>query len=496
MRRSLSDTDLYGGIACSARLADDTRCFCGLQEHHGRCRYNEAMLLALLALAAAADWVPARWPSAEPQSLELLSGTPVNCLLLEEKHWAPALADAAAKKQIATLGIIRPNAPDPLEAARLAMQRKLTGIVLEGDFPDAVVQRVRQGLADSSAPILEIVPRVKLRFDAQPVAATYQGVWAGIQVQDNGHAKAAPSGAPWIDTNTGFLRFLRAASTSPVWIANAPPAKTVVSTERYLQVIGDAAIVGARWVVALDDDLSQRLLARESRAMQAWQKMGRVLQFYEASTAWRAYKPAGQFALVQDVESGALLSGGILDMVAIKHTPVRPVPNRKLTPESLAGAQMAVDVDPAALTPAQQAALKSFTQRGGTLLKGPPGWKFSTAQDGRITLSEEDVKVLDDIWKDVNLMTGRKNLGARLFNVASMLSNLVVSPDGKQAVLHLLNYADYPVDSVTVHLLGKYRKATLLTPDKPPQVLSLYDIEEGHGVDVDQVGSVAALVLD
>ena len=42
-------------------------------------------LLALLVLAIAPppDWVPARWPSGDPKSLELLRDTPVNCWLLE-----------------------------------------------------------------------------------------------------------------------------------------------------------------------------------------------------------------------------------------------------------------------------------------------------------------------------------------------------------------------------------------------------------------------------
>ena len=42
-------------------------------------------------------------------------------------------------------------------------------------------------------------------------------------------------------------------------------------------------------------------------------------------------------------------------------------------------------------------------------------------------------------------MIGRGNLGARLFNVSSMLSNLLVSPMGKQILVHLVNYSNYPL---------------------------------------------------
>ncbi|HYM10210.1 MAG TPA: hypothetical protein VEU62_05745, partial [Bryobacterales bacterium] len=61
------------------------------------------MLLALLlTLAAPADWVPARWRWLETKTLELLSGTPVNCLLIDwnspPKAQAAAFAGAAAER--------------------------------------------------------------------------------------------------------------------------------------------------------------------------------------------------------------------------------------------------------------------------------------------------------------------------------------------------------------------------------------------------------------
>src|SRR3954451_1420676 len=51
---------------------------------------SHRMVLALALAAAAygapppADWVPVRWPFADTASLDLLKGTPVNCLLLRE----------------------------------------------------------------------------------------------------------------------------------------------------------------------------------------------------------------------------------------------------------------------------------------------------------------------------------------------------------------------------------------------------------------------------
>ena len=125
------------------------------------------MLFALmLALAVPADWVPARWNWNDPATLDLLQGTPVNCLLLK---WNPAqsqrlatFAGRAAERRIATLAVIEPKG-DTVEQARQAIRAKLTGIVLEGDFPDGAADRVRDALADSKAFVVELTARSRIR---------------------------------------------------------------------------------------------------------------------------------------------------------------------------------------------------------------------------------------------------------------------------------------------------------------------------------------------
>ncbi|MGH9632095.1 MAG: hypothetical protein ACRD7E_27640, partial [Bryobacteraceae bacterium] len=291
------------------------------------------MLLALLLMASVADWVPMRWTSADPNSLELLKGTPINCLLLERESWSRKFNEAAAGKEIATLGVVR-SGSDLEEIPAKAGDLKLTGIVLEGDFVLADAERIRRALSDSKLVLIELPSRVRMRFDTSgPVVGTYQGIWPGIHA-DEDSTKAAPSGAPWIDTNSGFLRFVRAMTGSPIWIGHTPPTKTVITSEHYSQAICDAAMVGARWILALDENLSKRLHAGEAEALKDWKIITQQLAHFESHKEWRAMQPVGQLALVQDVDSGALFSGGILDMIAVKHTPVLPVPKAKLSRNS------------------------------------------------------------------------------------------------------------------------------------------------------------------
>lgn len=439
-----------------------------------------------------ADWVPARWQWSEAASLDLLAGSPINCLLL--RNYSPELVARASERGVVTLAVLTPGG-DAAAQARQALSAKLNGIVLEGDFTAGDVSAVRT--AAGTSPVIELTSRAHMALGTgAPIVGTFQGVWPGVAAQEEGHSKSGPTGSTWIDTNTGFIRAVRAWGDAQLWIANRPPEHTVVTSQRYLQVIADAAASGARWVVSLDSDLAARLAKRDADAMRDWQRMGAMTAYFEHHPEWRAMHEFGKLAVVQDPAKGGLLSGGILDMIAVKHTPVRPIPREHLTPQSLEGATMAVNVDAAALTPEQKEVLRSFTRGGGMLLTGPPGWKDETPRGDRITLDQAELDRLNDIWRDVNSMVGRRNLGVRLFNVSSMLSNVLVTADGKGEVVHLVNYSDYPVENVTLHYLGDYKHATLLTPEGVEKKLEVYQAEEGWGVDIDKVSVCATIRLE
>ncbi len=443
----------------------------------------------LLALASIGDWVPMRWPSVDPSTLSLLRGTPVNCLLVSKI--SVEFTEAAKAVGVAVL-LEYPKDGIVVDGWPKAKRAGMAGVVFQGSKP------ISSDELDSVEFRMVYLPS---RFELADlpntdIVGTWQGVWPGINQAEADTAKAAPSGAPWIDTNSGFLRFVRAWTKAPVWIANRPPEKQVINPVRYLQAIGDAAMCGARWVITLDSDLEQRLMAREEKALQAWERIGALLTHIEANKQWKTFLPGGKMAVIQDSSSGALLSGGILDMIAVRHTPVQPVPAAGLSKDSMRGAKMAVNVDPGSLNEQQRAAISAFTKSGGMVLTSPPGWKFPATKPGQVTVDELAVKQLDDIWKEMNTMTGRRNLGVRLFNVGSMLSNLLISPDGKTEVLHLVNYSDFPAESLTAHVLGTWKKATLVSPTAPPRRLETYEVEDGTGIDVPLVQTFATVVLE
>jgi hypothetical protein len=259
--------------------------------------------------------------------------------------------------------------------------------------------------------------------------------------------------------------------------------------------VADAAMAGGRWIVSLDGVTAKKLLARDAQALDKWARIGLLLKYYEDHKEWRQARSFGHFALVQDASSGALYVGGVFDMIASRNTPVRPVLLDTLEPKALSGVQMAVNADPSKTGAAQKEILMGYARGGGSLLTAPPGWKLPPPVNGEFKLNEEEYKTLDDIWREVNGMINRRNLGVRLFNVSGMLSNFLAMPGGSPALVQLVNYTDYPVENVTLHLLGKWKSAVVIAPGKPSKDLELYATDEGTGVDIDKIETTATVVI-
>ena len=450
------------------------------------------MILAAGALMLAAtlpECVPMRWQPAAPASLELLSGSPVNCLLLEEASWTSAFAEAARARGLLLLGVVRDGRA---EAAAKAVAAGLDGIAAEGPPSQALRDWARQ----SGKPFVEILPRASLPLDHPPaVLATSEGLWPGIRVEKEGHVQARPTSGPWIETNSGFLRFLRvAAPASSVWIANRAPADPPPAP-RYRQAIADAAMAGARWVLDLHPLFWQALAQRDPKALDAWSRIHSTLRFYEEQRALCRLPDMSGLALVQDAATGALVSGGIADMIASKHVPLAITLPSSLTPTTPAGVKMLLTIDPASLTDAQREAARNVARRGATIVNGPPGWKMELPPPGRITFTDQQVKQLDEIWREINSLIGRRNFAVRVFGAPGMLSDLKAEPGGKQAVLSLVNYTDYAVENITLHFTTTLRSARLVTP-RGSQPLEVYQAEEGSGVDIDKVEDAALVLLE
>ena len=312
------------------------------------------------AAAPPPEWVPARWPWSDAKSLELLADNPVNCLLV--KTYSADFVGAAKKQGLVVLAVVSAG-EDAVAATRRALAAGMTGMVLEGSFPDTTAADVRR--VAGGAPVVSLTARSRLPLASEiPIIGTYQGVWPGIAIEENGAKKAGPTGTIWIDTNGGYLRGVHASTNSALWIANRPPPRTIITGERYLQVIADAAIAGARWVLSLDEDFAGRLNRRQPAAMRDWRRIGEMVRYFEAHPEWRRMSEYGKVVVVQSPLKSGLLSGGVLDMMASNHMPARPVAPESLTAEAIRDAAIVVNLDPGSLTAAQKKELHDFAASG------------------------------------------------------------------------------------------------------------------------------------
>src|ERR1035437_9876571 len=458
-------------------------------------RWAALLSFATLLCASApqpSDWVPARWPWSDAKSLELLADSPINCLLL--KTYSADLVAAAAKRGLVVFAVISASG-DAIAAARKARAIGTAGIVLEGSFSDSTVAAVQREAG--GAPVIQLTARSHLPLGSKvPIIGTYQGVWPGIAIEEDGAKKAGPTGTIWIDTNTGFLRAVRTWGDAALWIANEPPPRTIITGERYLQVIADAAISGARWVLALDDDFAARLNNRQAAAMRDWRRITNLMRYFEGHPEWRRMREYGKVAVVQDPMKDGLLSGGVLDMMAAKHMPARPVPRQLLTAEAIRGVMITLNLDSGGLTASQQKLLRDFMNAGVSLMPGPPICKDAAPVGERFTLNTAEFELLDPLWNEVNSKLPQRSFGVYLFNVSSMISNVLVSADDKTIVVHLVNYSDYPVKEVSVMFPEDYRKATLITPDGAGQTLEISRSTVGTGVTIEEVSVCATIKVE
>jgi hypothetical protein len=451
------------------------------------------MLLALFLLAALPDWVPARWHSPDARSLEILSGTPINCILLDSPYWDAALIRQAGDQGIAALAVLHPG-DDIQAAAQRAASLHMNGLVLEGDFDPAAVSGLG---ARFKLPVIELPSRHRLRLDdAGPITGTSDALWPGIEIEHGGSTLTGPTSSPWIDTNSGFLSFFRAATSAALWVAVDPPPGKIYPADRYLQAVGDAAIAGAHWVVSLDKDLERRLIAREPAALRTWQRIAAYVRYFEEHREWRGYRPYSRLALVEDTDNGGLLSAGFTDMISFQHTPVRVVPRRRLSADSLAGVGIVLNIDSAPVNPTEERVLEKFTRDGGTLVAPPPGWKYPALTEKQTAPTRRQLEQMEPAWEVAYRATVRKNFGVRLFNVASTVAALLADQDGASFLVHLLNFTDFAGESITIHALGNWKRARLYSPEAPVKELEVYSIPEGTGIDVERIPVFATVRLD
>jgi len=406
-----------------------------------------------------AQWTPMRWPDAwtDPSSLDLLQGTAIDYLLIGKG--------------------------EALEPVRTRAQQ--TGLhVTDPDTAPAGV-------------------------------AVVKGEWPGVKMARGGgaaQARGGPTGVPWVDSNGWLIRLESALHPeSSIWVDAQPAENARIAAGSYLVAIADSASHGGRWILSLDGQLAAGLHAQNPQALDTWKKMTAAAGFFAARKNWPGYAPLGVVGVVSDFAGqNEFFSRELLNLLDRAGQHYLILPKDAATDSSFASlrALIYIDADPPA--PALRKQMLGFVETGGTLITGPkwgevpgtparaeehPRYSWHALGKGRIALAHEDP---DDpyLWANdsVVLVSHRYDL-VRFWNGGATGSYYTMAPDRKQAVVHLLFYANRGPDSASVRIAGRFRGMKAWTVDGPlkAEMESQRDAVEVH---LPQVSQYVALELE
>jgi len=513
-----------------------------------------AFLTAVLSSAASApdSWIPIRWDGGPlevlrrsesknpissdtyreairgwytPERLELLEGTPYNCLLLAWSLGRPTDVDAEQRKLVseqATLARERGMValatvefgPQWLEAVQAAADT-FDGVVLEGEFP---LSAPKQALAESrqTNPKAVVVPmggwRDVQRDERFPILASLTGVWPGmLSASEAEEWGAGPTSNPWVLSNAWQVGALAAdGSGRPVWMGHRPKRHRPqpLAFADHARAVADTAMAGGRWVVALGDDWRERLSKGEDEALAEWKRLGEHVKFFAEREEWRRFQVWPSVVVVHDPEAeGQFDSFDVLNMLSVRHVPLQVVlrsdlPKHPVSPEA---AVMVYDFEPGPETELDR--LRAFTGGGGSLLLGPR-WRNAeeraggSAPDliagaGSVSRYPAEKVDSDRFSRQVRDAVEKKHAAPRPYNVGSIISLYRYDPSSKQALLQMTEYGDYPTENITIRFPHEVASAQAHFIDRKPLDLKIYEGDkDGSEIDIPEVPGYCAVIIE
>ena len=472
-------------------------------------------------MALNAESVPMRWPAGpldiacgekakgftaqtaevlrnwqDPASLAIVQGTPVNCLVVS---WAAGLpADAAQPEALKPLiekgrqagldfvGLIEGKA-DRVAAVAAAKAAGLAAVAMDGDAP-----------AGASLPVIPWNKGSQVRSASSPVLGISDGIWPGLPQAAS--QAGGPTNLPWVDSNGAPVLIARAlAPDKTVWVGFDPPPpqpppqppqqqpprpqqQAGNSAEAYVLAVADPASYGAKWVISLDDQLRADLTAKKQPAADVWKKLVETLAFFGLHNQARTYQPDGPLAVLSNFAGPDYDSGEeAINLFPRIRQPFRVIARSRAAAASFAGLQAVYYVDQEAPDAALRQKLIAFAQGGGTLfvpskwpnpegapLTAEPYLVFNLRKlgNGRLAVCKDAQPDPSDLVDDIQNIVSHRNDILRLYNAPSMNFLYETSAQGRQGVIHLLNFSRRPgSDGPLFYVKEPHKSARLVSPE-------------------------------
>lgn len=290
--------------------------------------------------------------------------------------------------------------------------------------------------------------------------------WPRVQTGGSDGADAGPTGVPWIEANGYLVQLARALDPErPVWLDYGPPPEhTVQTADMFRLAICDAAAYGGHWIIRPDGDVSPALL--------------KTAEFFAGRAAWQRYQPIARLAVVSDFAGpNRALAVEVLNLLPRRLVPYVAIPTARVAVVDLTGFAAVLSIDKQRPSTAISAKLQEFSKKGGILIQPQSDDPFEVAVQTHLALS-------------------RRNDLLRLWNDGSMNVYYTASPDGREHLVQLINYAaTNSSDAVTLGLARTYKSAVLVTLDDAPKDLPIRPVRAGIEIQLPPFPVYAAISL-
>ena len=395
-----------------------------------------------------------------PESLELLRGTPINCLIVP---WAAGLGeDEEQQRQL-----------QPLLARAQALGLEVVGRVHSpADVKNAAARGHAAGLSalalpslpetTLALPVIEWAERDQIHWNASSTAvALTDCVWPGIRgnAGRNGTAAVAgPTGIPWLDTNAWLSQWARQWCESKcLWLAfESAMTESAVDVASYRLALADSESCGARWIVSLDDPLRLALSGRQPAALEQWKQITEVLTFFRSRSAWEELHPKAALGIAAgDADAQAFMQGEILNLLGRRQVPFRILGKGPWKVEETQNLAAILCSEAGVPDATQRGLLLEFAEHGRLLIV-PNTWEKPTGAvlshdleddyvlvrcgSGRLAWSREAWQDPYRVAESVHLLMSRRNDLFRLGNGASMSVRCTGTSDGRMMLIQLVSF--------------------------------------------------------
>jgi hypothetical protein len=371
-----------------------------------------------------------RWPAGwkDPSTLDVLTGTPINCLLVRSGAASGEFVDRARRQGIR---VVEPGTP-----------------------PGGVT--------------------------------VVEGEWPGIKLSESGifdHAAAGPTGVPWIDSNGWKVRLTHALNPgTQVWVS-AAPLKPRLLAESYLVAVADAAAHGGRWIISLDDRLASGIASRNPEALDRWKKLSAAAGYFAMRRDWWDYVPEAVVGIVSDFSGrNEFMSHELLNLVARTNQQYRILVKSALPGRPFEGLRGLLYADEEAPEPDLRKRILEFVHAGGMLITGPrwgelpgvlmtgsshPRYALRAYGEGKVAVATPDFEDPYMVASDSVVLISHRYELLRFWNGGAVGSYFTVAPDRMRALVQMLFYAFILGDNrPTVRVAGQYKAARLWTIDR------------------------------